>query len=163
MQTNTQQYKQQQQAAQAPPKPAGGAKGGAGAFDNLLDGFGSNFGQKAAAKNQKMGDLKVIHVNMTSFLCVISRCDTVPHSVTSAQNLKITKMIIQKQTENKYRDPIDVKVEEWSKGRETNVRGLLASLHEVLWEGHNWKPISVGDLLQVNSGIFFGHFFIGLD
>ena len=75
MQTNTQQYKQQQQAAQAPPKPAGGAKGGAGAFDNLLDGFGSNFGQKAAAKNQKMGDLKVIHVNMTSFLCVISRCD----------------------------------------------------------------------------------------
>ena len=26
MQTNTQQYKQQQQAAQAPPKPAGGAK-----------------------------------------------------------------------------------------------------------------------------------------
>ena len=58
-------------------------------------------------------------------------------------------MIIQKQTENKYRDPIDVKVEEWSKGRETNVRGLLASLHEVLWEGHNWKPISVGDLLQV--------------
>ena len=65
MQTNTQQYKQQQQAAQAPPKPtgAGSGKGGAGAFDNLLDGFGSNFGQKAAAKNQKMGDLKVIHVN----------------------------------------------------------------------------------------------------
>ena len=52
-----------------------------------------------------------------------------------------------------------MKVEEWSKGRETNVRGLLASLHEVLWEGHNWKPISVGDLLQVNSGIFFGVFF----
>ena len=87
MQTNTQQYKQQQQAAQAPPKPAGGAKGGAGAFDNLLDGFGSNFGQKAAAKNQKMGDLKVIHVNMTSFLCVTSRCDTGVPSVTSAQNL----------------------------------------------------------------------------
>ena len=65
------------------------------------------------------------------------------------QKLEITKIIIQKQTENKYRDPIDVKVEEWSKGRETNVRGLLASLHEVLWEGHNWKPISVGELLQV--------------
>ena len=62
MQTNTQQYKKQQQAAQAPPKPAGaGPKGSTGAFDNLLDGFGSNFGQKAAAKNQKMGDLKVSH------------------------------------------------------------------------------------------------------
>ena len=78
MQTNTQQYKQQQQAAQAPPKPAG-AKGRSGAFDNLLDGFGSNFGQKAAAKNQKMGDLKVI-LDMILFLGVMSRCD----SVTSA-------------------------------------------------------------------------------
>ena len=149
MQTNTQQYKQQQQAAQAPPKPAG-AKGGSGAFDNLLDGFGSNFGQKAAAKNQKMGDLKVT-LNMTSFLCVMSRCDSVTSALNHAMNPNHKN--IQKQTENKYRDPIDVKVEEWSKGRETNVRGLLASLHEVLWEGHNWKPISVGDLLQVNSKI----------
>ena len=74
--------------------------------------------------------------------CVTSRCDK---SVTSGDD-----HFFQKETENKYRDPIDVKVEEWSKGRETNVRGLLASLHEVLWEGHNWKPISVGDLLQVS-------------
>ena len=56
----------------------------------------------------------------------------------------------QRETENKFRDPIDVKVEEWSKGRENNVRGLLASLQEVLWEGHTWKPVTVGDLLQVN-------------
>ena len=90
---------------------------------------------------------------MTSFICVTSRCDTSPKCDIRPKirhsDLGITKIIFQKQTENKYRDPIDVKVEEWSKGRETNVRGLLASLHEVLWEGHNWKPISVGELLQV--------------
>ena len=57
MQTNTNQYKQQQQRATAPPQAQAGATKG-GAFDNLLDGFGS-FGQKEAAKNQKMGDLKV--------------------------------------------------------------------------------------------------------
>jgi len=55
--------------------------------------------------------------------------------------------------ENKYRDPIDVKVEEWSKGREGNVRGLLASLQEVLWEGNNWKPVSMAELLQVSPFI----------
>ena len=58
--------------------------------------------------------------------------------------------LFQKEAENKYRDPIDVKVEGWSKGRESNVRGLLASLQEVLWEGNNWKPVSVGELLQVH-------------
>ena len=59
MQTNTQQYKQAQQAAQAPQNQQAGPKPTGHAFDNLLDGFGSNFGQKAANKNQKMGDLKV--------------------------------------------------------------------------------------------------------
>ena len=61
MQTNTSQYKQQQQRATAPPQTAGPKKAG-GAFDNLLDGFGT-FGQKEAAKNQKMGDLKVLKIS----------------------------------------------------------------------------------------------------
>lgn len=55
----------------------------------------------------------------------------------------------QRETENKYRDPIDVKVETWAKGKEANVRALIASLQEVLWEGNSWKPISVGEILQV--------------
>ena len=61
MQTNTAQYKQQQQRAQAPPQQQQQKKSSAGAFDNLLDGFGgaSSFGQKQAQKNMKMGDLKV--------------------------------------------------------------------------------------------------------
>ena len=44
-----------------------------------------------------------------------------------------------------------MKVEAWAKGRETNVRALIASLQDVLWEGHNWKPMNVGEILQVNA------------
>ena len=58
---------------------------------------------------------------------------------------------VQRETENKYRDPIDVKVETWAKGKEANVRALIASLQDVLWEGNTWKPISVGEILQVTK------------
>lgn len=60
MQTNTAQYKKAQEQARAPPAQPGAKKSSAGAFDNLLDGFGgASFGQKTAQKNMKMGDLKV--------------------------------------------------------------------------------------------------------
>ena len=115
MQTNVSATQQQQQARGAPNVQAqsagsGGGSGGA-AFDDLLGGFGTNFGQKAAEKNRKMGDMK-------------------------------------RETHNKYRDPIDVKVEGWAKGRESNVRALLAALQDVLWEGNAWNPVSVGEILQ---------------
>jgi len=110
MQTNVNAYKQAQQKAQAPPQQPGQPQKKAGAFDDLLSGFGSNFGQKETGP-KKMGDMK-------------------------------------KQAENKFRDPITVKVEEWSKGKEANVRALIASLQDVLWEGHSWKPVSVGEILQ---------------
>jgi hypothetical protein len=48
-----------------------------------------------------------------------------------------------------------VKVETWAKGKEANVRALIASLQEVLWEGNSWKPISVGEILQVKINSIF--------
>ena len=32
-----------------------------------------------------------------------------------------------------------------------NIRGLLASLQTVMWEGSGWKPIGMGDLLEPNQ------------
>ena len=32
-----------------------------------------------------------------------------------------------------------------------NIRGLLGSLEQVLWAGHTWTPLSVGDLLEHNQ------------
>lgn len=58
MQTNVNAYKQAQQKAQAPPQQPGQHQKKAGAFDDLLSGFGSNFGQKETGP-KKMGDMKV--------------------------------------------------------------------------------------------------------
>ena len=32
-----------------------------------------------------------------------------------------------------------------------NIRGLLGSLHTVLWEGSGWVPVNMGDLLEGNQ------------
>lgn len=34
---------------------------------------------------------------------------------------------------------------------QANIRGLLGSLHTVLWENSGWVPVSVGDLLEPNQ------------
>ena len=41
-------------------------------------------------------------------------------------------------------------VEKWKKERQ-NIRALLGSLHTVLWEGSNWKGVSVADLVDDNK------------
>ncbi|KAH3730757.1 cyclin-G-associated kinase-like [Dreissena polymorpha] len=45
-------------------------------------------------------------------------------------------------------DPIKLKVMEWTKGKERNIRALLCSLHTVLWEDEKrWKPCGMHDLV----------------
>eukprot|EP00049_Salpingoeca_infusionum_P012611 m.231779 g.231779 ORF g.231779 m.231779 type:complete len:830 (-) comp15226_c0_seq1:2928-5417(-) len=48
----------------------------------------------------------------------------------------------------KYEDPIKLKVETWAEGKEGNLRALLASLQDVLWEGARWTPLNVGQLMN---------------
>ena len=47
-------------------------------------------------------------------------------------------------------DPI---LKKWSEdyGKKKNIRALLAGMHEPLWEGAKWKPVSIGDLLETNN------------
>ncbi|CAG9460061.1 unnamed protein product [Pedinophyceae sp. YPF-701] len=40
------------------------------------------------------------------------------------------------------------KVTAWSKKGKGNVRALLASLQDVVWEGANWKPLSITELVD---------------
>ncbi|XP_045160118.2 cyclin-G-associated kinase-like [Mercenaria mercenaria] len=45
-------------------------------------------------------------------------------------------------------DPIKLKVLEWTKGKERNIRALLCSLHTVLWEEETrWKQCGMHDLV----------------
>uniref|UniRef100_A0A915CVX5 J domain-containing protein n=1 Tax=Ditylenchus dipsaci TaxID=166011 RepID=A0A915CVX5_9BILA len=47
-------------------------------------------------------------------------------------------------------DPETIKIRDWTKGKERNIRALLGSLHEILWEdlGGKWTQPSMADLLS---------------
>jgi len=44
----------------------------------------------------------------------------------------------------------DAKLTTWAEdhGRKRNLRTLLSTMHNVLWEGTRWKPIGIGDILD---------------
>ncbi|ODQ58846.1 hypothetical protein WICANDRAFT_63351 [Wickerhamomyces anomalus NRRL Y-366-8] len=52
--------------------------------------------------------------------------------------------------EEKYKlyDQIESKINNWKGGKEDNLRALLASLHEILWESTNWKRVNLSDLVM---------------
>lgn len=45
-------------------------------------------------------------------------------------------------------DIVDSRVKKWRLGKESNLRALLSTLQNVLWEGSGWKDIGMGDLLM---------------
>lgn len=44
-------------------------------------------------------------------------------------------------------DVVDLRVKKWRLGKESNLRALLSTLQNVLWEGSGWKDIGMGELL----------------
>ena len=45
-------------------------------------------------------------------------------------------------------DVVDSRVKKWRLGKESNLRALLSTLQNVLWEGSGWKEIGMGELLM---------------
>ena len=45
-------------------------------------------------------------------------------------------------------DVVDSRVKKWRLGKENNLRALLSTLQNVLWEGSGWKEIGIGELLM---------------
>ncbi|XP_033114513.1 putative tyrosine-protein phosphatase auxilin, partial [Anneissia japonica] len=44
--------------------------------------------------------------------------------------------------------PDKVKIREWIAGKERNIRALICSMHEVLWDGEaRWKPVGMHELV----------------
>jgi len=56
-------------------------------------------------------------------------------------------------SEEKHRAAATVKekINTWGykNGMQKNIRTLLSTLHSVLWEGNNWKPIGIADLIDL--------------
>lgn len=44
-------------------------------------------------------------------------------------------------------DVVDSRILRWSSGKEGNLRALLSTLENVLWEGSGWKKVGMGELL----------------
>ncbi|XP_078442519.1 uncharacterized protein LOC144712191 isoform X2 [Wolffia australiana] len=45
----------------------------------------------------------------------------------------------------------DVKIRDWSKGKEGNIRSLLSTLQYVLWPESGWKPVPLVDIIEGHS------------
>jgi tetratricopeptide (TPR) repeat protein len=44
-------------------------------------------------------------------------------------------------------EAVDLRINTWKSGKQDNLRALLGSLDQVLWEGSGWKKISMADLV----------------
>jgi hypothetical protein len=143
-QTQQQQQQPQYRPAQAAPssymppsssttaaKPAVSATVGAKfSFDDLLSGSGIG---KPAEANRTLKDMQVRVFGSLRVALIVDFCDW------------------QLEERAKTEDPVKLRVEGWCKGREQNVRALLSSLQDVLWEGAKWKPLGLGDVCGQRS------------
>lgn len=48
-------------------------------------------------------------------------------------------------------DKVDAKIAAWRDGKRDNLRGLIASLDQVLWEDSGWKKVGMHELVMANK------------
>jgi cyclin G-associated kinase len=69
----------------------------------------------------------------------------------TAKNSQRSLASIRREEEVKVVDPITLKIRDWTAGKEGNIRALLSSLNEVLWEDANYTPPTVAEMLSDSS------------
>ena len=79
--------------------------------------------------------------------------DLAPESAQSAEavsRLRAANAAADRVDDEKFAlaDIVDSRVKKWRLGKESNLRALLSTLQNVLWEGSGWKEIGMGDLLM---------------
>ena len=79
--------------------------------------------------------------------------DLAPESVQSAEavsRLRAANAAADRVDDEKFAlaDVVDSRVRKWRLGKESNLRALLSTLQNVLWEGSGWKEIGMGELLM---------------
>ena len=65
----------------------------------------------------------------------------------------------EKAEEDEWRKKLEPKIKAWSEehGKKKQLRALLGTLHTILWPGANWKPVSIGDMLDDSKVKKFYH------
>lgn len=79
--------------------------------------------------------------------------DLAPESAQSAEavsRLRAANAAADRVDDEKFAlaDVVDLRVKKWRSGKENNLRALLSTLQNVLWEGSGWKEIGMGELLM---------------
>uniref|UniRef100_A0A8C3W441 Cyclin-G-associated kinase n=1 Tax=Catagonus wagneri TaxID=51154 RepID=A0A8C3W441_9CETA len=55
---------------------------------------------------------------------------------------------MRRQDQARDSDPLKLKLQDWTEGKERNIRALLSTLHTVLWDGESrWTPVGMADLV----------------
>lgn len=79
--------------------------------------------------------------------------DLAPESAQSAaavSRLRAANAAAERVDDEKFAlaDVVDMRVKKWRMGKESNLRALLSTLQNVLWEGSGWKEIGMGEILM---------------
>ena len=57
-----------------------------------------------------------------------------------------SRLVVKRGTMPPHLNSCWVQIEEWTQGKEQNIRALLATMHEILWDGTTWKKLSLPDV-----------------
>ena len=76
-----------------------------------------------------------------------------PIDTVAVSRLRAANTEAERVDDEKFRlaDAVSDRVSSWRKGKEGNLRALLASLENVLWEGAGWKKVGMGELILANK------------
>lgn len=74
-------------------------------------------------------------------------------STDAVNRLRAANAAADKLDDEKFRlaDIVDGRVSRWRAGKEANLRALLASLENALWDDAGWKKTGMGELIQPNK------------
>lgn len=71
----------------------------------------------------------------------------------AVQRLRLANEAAEKEGNEKFAlaDKVDAKIAAWRDGKKDNLRALLSSLDNVLWEGSGWKKVGLHELVVANK------------
>ena len=82
--------------------------------------------------------------------------DLAPESAQSAEavsRLRAANAAADRVDDEKFAlaDIVDTRVKKWRLGKESNLRALISTLQNVLWEGSGWKEVGMGEVLMAGK------------
>ncbi|KAK0739576.1 hypothetical protein B0T21DRAFT_285756 [Apiosordaria backusii] len=74
-------------------------------------------------------------------------------SAEAVRRLREANQAAEKEGDEKFAlaDKVDAKIATWRDGKRDNLRALLTSLDNVLWEGSGWKKVGLHELVMANK------------